>query len=72
MDARAYFELSDGIAAAATPEQLHRLEARIAATEMHPVERRALERVVQVRRELIAGAAPKNDRSRARPSTCIS
>lgn len=53
MDARTYFELTDAIAAAATPQRLRRLEAQIRDTEMHPIERVALERVTRVRADLL-------------------
>jgi hypothetical protein len=44
MLARAYFQLVDGITAAHTEPELSALRDRIAVTEMHPLERRTLER----------------------------
>jgi len=46
---RAYFQVVDAIAAACTDAQLSALRDRIALTEMHPFERRALERQVRAR-----------------------
>jgi hypothetical protein len=48
MHAREYFALLDAITAAAGPE-LPALRTRLAATEMHPLERRALERAARAR-----------------------
>ena len=48
MHAREYFALLDAITAAAGAA-LPALRARLAATEMHPLERRALERAVRAR-----------------------
>ena len=49
MLARAYFQVVDAIAAACTDAQLLALRDRIALTEMHPFERRALERQLRAR-----------------------
>ena len=58
MDATAYVELSDAIAAAATAEQIQGIEARLEAMELHPLDRLALKRVARVRRELIGRNTP--------------
>ena len=49
MLARAYFQLVDAITAACSEAQLSALGDRIALTEMHPFERRALERQLLAR-----------------------
>jgi len=49
MLARAYFQLVDAIAAASTNDQLSAVRDRVALTEMHPFERRALERQLRAR-----------------------
>jgi hypothetical protein len=49
MLARAYFQLVDAIAAACTDAQVLAVRDRIALTEMHPFERRALERQLRAR-----------------------
>jgi hypothetical protein len=49
MLARAYFQLVDAIGAACTDAQLLALRDRIAHAEMHPFERRALERQLRAR-----------------------
>src|SRR5688572_14500193 len=49
MNAREYFDLLDTITNAATPDGLTALELRLAATAMHLIERRALERVARKR-----------------------
>ena len=49
MDARAYFELTDAITAAKDRGELESLRERLDATEMHPMERRVLERVLRSR-----------------------
>ena len=49
MLARAYFQLVDAIAAAHTEDELAEIRTRIAATAMHPFERKALERQVRAR-----------------------
>ena len=49
MNARAYFSLIDAIAAARTGEEFAALRARLVATDMHPIERRALQRQIRYR-----------------------
>jgi hypothetical protein len=49
MLARAYFRLVDDIGAAATEERVDTLRALVAATALHPFERRALERQLRCR-----------------------
>jgi hypothetical protein len=49
MLARAYFQLMDAIAAAHSETELSDLRVRIDATDMHPFERKALERQVRAR-----------------------
>ena len=49
MDARAYFEFTDAIAAANDPVELDGIRDRLDATEMHPMERRVLERALRTR-----------------------
>lgn len=56
MDARVYFRLTDDIAAARTPDELDAMREIVAATDMHPVERRAIERVIQGRAAALRGA----------------
>lgn len=51
MDARAYFQLLDAIAAAPANEGLAALRERVAGPDVHPIERRGLERAIR-RREL--------------------
>ena len=58
MDATAYVELSDAIAAAATAEQIEGIEARLEVMDLHPLDRLALQRVARVRRELIGRNTP--------------
>ena len=58
MDAAAYVELSDAIAAAATAEQIQGIEARLEGMDLHPLDRLALQRVARVRRELIGRNTP--------------
>ena len=53
MLARAYFQLVDEIAAAHTKPQLLALRDRIAVTEMHPFEHRALERQWRAREQIL-------------------
>lgn len=53
MDARTYFELTDAIAAATDRGELDALRARVDETEMHPMERRVLERVLRSRRDML-------------------
>jgi len=49
MDARAYFEFTDAIAAAKNPGELDAIRNRLEATDMHPMERRVLERALRTR-----------------------
>jgi hypothetical protein len=49
MDARAYFEFTDAIAAANDRLELDAIRDRLDATEMHPMERRVLERALRTR-----------------------
>ena len=56
MDARLYFELTDAILIAPTPMVLNDIESRIHAMEMHPVERKALIRVLSSRADALAAA----------------
>jgi hypothetical protein len=49
MDARAYFEFADAIAVANDPVELDAIRDRLDATEMHPMERRVLERALRTR-----------------------
>jgi hypothetical protein len=49
MDARAYFEISDAIAAAKSRRELDAVQDRLEATDMHPMERRVLERALRTR-----------------------
>ena len=53
MDARIYFELTDAIAAATDRGELDVLRDRLATTEMHPIERRVLERVLRSRLDML-------------------
>ena len=49
MDARAYFEFTDAIAAANSAGELDVIRDRLEATDMHPMERRVLERTLRTR-----------------------
>lgn len=49
MLAHTYFQLLDAITAARHDEELDALLARVAATAMHPFERRELERQLRLR-----------------------
>jgi hypothetical protein len=53
MDARIYFELTDAIASATDRGELDALRSRLDATEMHPIERRVLERVLRSRLDMM-------------------
>lgn len=53
MDARTYFELTDAIAAATDRGELEALRDRVDDTEMHPMERRVLERVLRSRLDML-------------------
>ena len=54
MNAALYFELVDAVAEIDGPAQLRAVADRIAATPMHPLERRALERAVRARTQALA------------------
>jgi hypothetical protein len=54
MDARLYFRLSDAIFAARSFDDLAVVRQQVVATEMHPMERRTLERVLQARTEALS------------------
>lgn len=49
MDARAYFEFTDSIAAATSRGELDAIRDRLETTDMHLFERRALERTLRMR-----------------------
>ena len=53
MDAETYFKLTDEIAAADTHATLERLRERIRQTDMNPLERQALERVLRSRADAL-------------------
>ncbi len=53
MDACAYFELTDAIAAATDRGELDVLRRRLEVTEMHPIERQVLERVLRSRGDML-------------------
>lgn len=53
MDARHYFHLTDAIAAAKTAEALTSLSEVVSGTEMHPLERRVLERALRSRADAL-------------------
>jgi hypothetical protein len=53
MDARHYFQLTDAIAAANSLDALASLTAVVGATEMHPLERRVLERALRSREDAL-------------------
>ena len=53
MDAETYFKLTDEIAAADTHAILERLRERIRQTDMNPLERQALERVLRSRADAL-------------------
>jgi hypothetical protein len=78
MDASLYIQLVDAIAGARAPRDLAALTERVAATKMHPLERRVLERALRARSEAldldaitIRGAARSthNNDARLRPAT---
>lgn len=61
MNADAYFSLMDAIAAARTSEEFALLRARLVATDMAPIERRALQRQMRYRElalDLDSGRGP--------------
>lgn len=49
MDARVYFQFTDAIAAAKNRVELDEIRDCLDATEMHPMERRVLERTLRTR-----------------------
>lgn len=53
MDARHYFQISDAIAAADSLDALTSLTEVVGATEMHPQERRVLERALRARADAL-------------------
>ena len=53
MDASLYFQLVDAIANARLPRELSAVVDRIAATPMHPFERRVLDRALRARAEAL-------------------
>ena len=53
MDATLYFQLVDAIASVRAPRDLAALSERVAATAMHPLERRVLERTLRARSEAL-------------------
>jgi hypothetical protein len=53
MDARAYFELADSIADATTFATLATVRERVSRTEMHPIERLALENAMRAREDAL-------------------
>ncbi|MDF2775642.1 MAG: hypothetical protein K0S86_5143 [Geminicoccaceae bacterium] len=53
MDASLYFQLVDAIARIRAPRDLAALAERVAATQMHPLERRVLERALRARSEAL-------------------
>jgi hypothetical protein len=54
MNAALYFELVDAVARIDSPAQLKVVADRIAATPMHPFERRVLDRALRSRTETLA------------------
>ena len=54
MDATLYFELVDAVARIDRQVELVAVSERIARTDMHPLERRVLDRAVRARGEAIA------------------
>jgi len=53
MDASLYFQLVDLIASARSPRELTAVAERVAATPMHPLERRILDRALRARTEAL-------------------
>jgi len=53
MDAALYFELVDAVARVDGQSGLADVSARISATDMHPLERRVLDRALRARREAL-------------------
>ncbi len=54
MNAALYFELVDAVASIDDSVQLNLVADRIAATSMHPLERRVLDRALRARTEALA------------------
>ena len=59
MNARAYFDLVDTIAAAGTGDEIETVHARVASTEMHPFERAELERQLRARELAVLTASDR-------------
>lgn len=55
MDARAYFRLTDAIAAATSSADLAAVREVVHEVEMHPTERRAIERALRARETALRG-----------------
>jgi hypothetical protein len=53
MDARLYFQLTDSIASAHSPDDLATMFDLVRATEMHPLERQALERALRAKADAL-------------------
>jgi len=53
MDASLYFQLVDAIANARSPREISAIADRVAATHMHPLERRVLDRALRARTEAL-------------------
>ena len=53
MDARVFFHLTDAIATAKSAADLEATRDLVRASELHTVERRALERALQIRRDAL-------------------
>jgi hypothetical protein len=54
MDAALYFELVDAVARIDGEAGLADVSARVSATDMHPLERRVLDRAIRARREALS------------------
>ena len=65
MDTRLYSQLCDAIVASKSPAALVATGELVRATEMHPLERSALERAIAVR--LVALSATDTEVPRAQP-----
>lgn len=53
MDARHYFQLTDAIAAANSLDAISSLRQVVSVTDMHPLERRVLERALRTRADTL-------------------
>lgn len=53
MDASLYFQLVDAIASARSPREISAIADRVAATQMHPIERQVLDRALRTRKEAL-------------------